>query len=231
MSNERQKVDLRKLHERGQVINLSGKKFTTYAGLLELAHEAGIQSIVSKMERYDHGEGLAIFTTTASGSRGSYTGWGDATRKGAKRGMEAAFLRMAETRSIARALRLYLGCGMTAHEELPGNAQRGAESPPPARGQVRQLQPNPPEPRRIAAKPGGARPNSHPSWARESASFSAALGTLGLTYEKVATHCRENGWPVPSGWPSEDRARFITDLTCGKMPDLHEVDPIVEAEE
>ena len=34
--------------------------------------------------------------------------------------MLPSYIRMAETRAVARALRFYLGIGMTAREELPG---------------------------------------------------------------------------------------------------------------
>lgn len=116
-------IDLDNLRRTGGIIKLQGKEFITFSGLLVTAHSNGLQSITPTLINYDAQTRSAVFSAAAIGERGSYTAHGDADEGNVKRGMQGAILRMAETRAVCRALRMYLGIGMTAREELPGDAK------------------------------------------------------------------------------------------------------------
>ena len=108
-----------KLSKTGNIMKLGNSDYVMVKGLLLLAHENGIESITSEMLHFDTADRFAIVQVTAVGTRGTFTGIGDGAPDNLSKMMVPAFLRMAETRSVARALRLYLGIGMTAKDELP----------------------------------------------------------------------------------------------------------------
>jgi len=112
------------LRKEGHIINLQGSQFVTFKGLLWLAHKEGIESITTKpLSDLDkvHETGLAIFQATATGKHGTYTATGDASPKNVNKMIARHSIRMAETRAIARCLRLYLGLGVCSLEELGGD--------------------------------------------------------------------------------------------------------------
>ena len=127
MSN---KIDLPYLRKMGAIIKLQGKEYTTHQGLLYVAHQQGITSIITELVSEDADKRRAVFKATAVGDRGAFTGWGDADPSNVGKMIANAYLRMAETRSVSRALRLYLGIGMTAMDELPGKEQETPAIPP-----------------------------------------------------------------------------------------------------
>lgn len=108
------------------IVKLQGKEFVTYSGLLMLAHSHGVKSIQSTLIHADHEGRFYAFRTVVEGERGTFTGYGDASPSNVSRNLANATMRFAETRANARALRCYLGIGMTAKEELPGNGGSGA---------------------------------------------------------------------------------------------------------
>lgn len=104
-------------------VNLKGKLFIRYAGLLTLAHEKGQLSISTELQTLDRDTGFVLFKATASvtlkdGSAVSFTGYGDASPKNVGKMIAPHLIRMAETRAKARALRDLVGCPYTAIEEL-----------------------------------------------------------------------------------------------------------------
>ena len=109
-----------KLQKAGHICNLKGKQYILFSGLLQLAHENGLDSIDTEVVTVDHLEQSAVIVARVKGERGSYTGHGDASPMNVSKMMAPSFLRMAETRAVARARRVYLGVGRTAREELPG---------------------------------------------------------------------------------------------------------------
>jgi len=121
-------IDLNDLRQTGGIIRLQGKEFITFSGLLITAHSNGLKSITPTLISYDAQARAAVFSATVEGERGCYTAHGDADEGNVKRGMQGAILRMAETRAVCRALRMYLGIGMTAREELPGDAKPERQS-------------------------------------------------------------------------------------------------------
>ena len=112
----------------GTVVELQGKQYPTHAGLLALAHAHGIVSMTTDVLSYADGE--AVVKCTVEGSRGTFTGHGDASPANVNRNIASAVLRMAETRSQNRALRAYLGLGTTTLEEMPPEALQGRSSAP-----------------------------------------------------------------------------------------------------
>lgn len=107
----------------GTVVELQGKQYPTHAGLLALGHAHGLTSMVTDVLSYADGE--AVVKCTVEGSRGTYTGHGDASPANVSRNIASAVLRMAETRAQNRALRAYLGLGTTTLEEMPPEAVQG----------------------------------------------------------------------------------------------------------
>lgn len=108
----------------GTVVELQGKQYPTHAGLLALAHAHGMTSMTTDVLSYQDGE--AVVKATVEGSRGTYTGHGDASPANVGRNIVSAVLRMAETRSQNRAIRAYLGLGATTAEEMPPEALQSA---------------------------------------------------------------------------------------------------------
>jgi hypothetical protein len=173
----------------GAIIRLQGKEYTTHAGLLMVAHEHGLSSVEVDLVNYDAESGEAIIKATASGERGTFTDYGDASPKNVGKLIVNATIRMASTRAISRALRLYLGVGMTCLEELPGKSKEaGAEE-------------------EEAGKNG-----KHPSWGAARNTFMQAIKepTVDLGYEFVAWMCQKLDRPRPSQMDDDQRARLIS---------------------
>lgn len=99
------------------MVQLQGKNFVTFEGLLNAFHESGGTEIKTAMI----GDGNPyIFKAMVVGDKGTFTAHGDADEKNVNRMIARHKIRMAETRAIARALRLYCNIGMTSVEELGG---------------------------------------------------------------------------------------------------------------
>jgi hypothetical protein len=120
-------IDLKKLRAEKKVITLQGKEYVTHQGLLYLAHGAGLRSVLTDLVSHDPDEGRYIVRAVAEGDRGQYSGYGDASPANVSRNIATACLRMAETRAVNRALRLYTGLGMTSADELPGRSRGAAD--------------------------------------------------------------------------------------------------------
>lgn len=114
-------------------IEWQGKSFVLFAGLLNEAHEQGLQSITTELlqipsEANNH---VAICTATVllvkEGCERRFTGLGDAAPNNVAPPMQTCLIRMAETRAKARALRDAVNVGSIAYEELgEGGAHDGA---------------------------------------------------------------------------------------------------------
>ena len=99
------------------VIQRQGKSFVLYAGLLDLATERGLTGI--EVEALQITATLAVFKATAIFADGRrFSSHGDASPDNVGRTIAPHFIRMAETRSKARALRDALNIGAAALEEL-----------------------------------------------------------------------------------------------------------------
>jgi hypothetical protein len=135
------------------IIDRQGKSFVLYSGLLDLAHQSGLTSIVTEAIAPPTMM-TAVFKATATFADGRvFTGHGDATPENVGRQIVPHLIRMAETRAKARALRDALNIGAASLEEL------GDEDPAPAMLPARPaaVPANGPPPNVRAEPPGAAR--------------------------------------------------------------------------
>jgi hypothetical protein len=102
------------------IINRQGKDFVLYEGLLDEAHHQGLHRISTTLIQIPHDDNgnTAIVMAEVETSKGSFTGIGDASPTNVSRMIVPHLIRMAETRSKARALRDAVNVGVTALEEL-----------------------------------------------------------------------------------------------------------------
>lgn len=129
------------------VVERQGRQFVLYSGLLDLATQQGLKSIVTTLIQApdDDNHRVAICCATVTleqgGEQRTFTGLGDAAPNNVTPAMQNCLLRMAETRAKARALRDAVNIGMAAAEELgeedaPSSSDRppvGAQASRPAR--------------------------------------------------------------------------------------------------
>lgn len=102
------------------IINLQGKSYVTYEGLLDLAHQRNLKSIEVELIQIPTTENnmTAICKATATTENTTYTDIGDASPESVNSTIVPHLIRMASTRAKARVLRDLTNIGMTAFEEL-----------------------------------------------------------------------------------------------------------------
>lgn len=132
----------------------------TYKGLLALAHEDGLKAVRTKLVQIpDESNGrTAIVMASVRTRKGVFGGVGDANPSNVNRRIAPHIIRMAETRAIARALRIAVNVGEVALEELGEDITLQAEQNAPAPAAKQSEKPisaSPPN-----ATPRDARPES-----------------------------------------------------------------------
>ncbi|WMM24078.1 hypothetical protein RBU61_14255 [Tissierella sp. MB52-C2] len=102
------------------IVNLKGKQFVTYEGLLDLAHQKGLISMEVELLQIptNENEMIAIVKATAKTEKETFIDIGDAGPNSTNSMIRPHIIRMASTRAKARALRDLTNVGMTAFEEL-----------------------------------------------------------------------------------------------------------------
>jgi hypothetical protein len=133
------------------IVNRQGKDFALYAGLLDQAHTEGLKRIETTLLQVPSEENghVAIVHAIVETEKGCFSGLGDASPLNVARPMVTVLIRLAETRSKARALRDAINVGMIAFEELtPGG--EGAEDDEP--GEMPPARPRPAPMRRPAPR-------------------------------------------------------------------------------
>lgn len=107
------------------IINLQGKSFVTYEGLLDLAHNMGLLSLDVELLQLPSEENnmTAIAKAVARTESKSFSDIGDANPRSVNNMLAPHIIRMASTRAKARALRDLTNVGMTAIEELTSEDQ------------------------------------------------------------------------------------------------------------
>lgn len=106
------------------IINLQGKDFVVHEGLLDEFHQNKGNFISTELIRTpDQATGMWIFRATVEGEKGKFSAYGDASSANVNSMIMKHVMRMAETRAINRALRLYNNIGMCSAEELGGEEQ------------------------------------------------------------------------------------------------------------
>lgn len=112
--------------DKRHIIKLQGREFVTYEGLLDAAHRQGLQEIRTQLVQIpgpqtDH-TAICMAEVTLrdpeTGTTRTFTGIGDANPRNTSRNVALHLIRMAETRSKARALRDAINVGMCSVEEL-----------------------------------------------------------------------------------------------------------------
>ena len=225
-------IDTAHLRAIKALVRLQGREYLTHEGLLRVAHDHGLESIQTELIHWDAEARSAVVRAVASGERGTYSGLGDASPANVARHLQGATLRMAETRAVNRALRLYTGLGTTTTEELPGDhaAAPGRRVELPAA-----LTDHPPPVdscgvcgRMISAEQARSTEQRHgvalcvphlevwdrpidPSWDHDRLAFGDAIAELGLDYRPLETRCVASPqWGCrPSQMSPEQRARLL----------------------
>lgn len=103
------------------IVNLQGKEFVMYEGLLDVAHQMKLKSIRTELVQIptqDNGNTCIMKATAITEDEKVFEGYGDANPSNTNRNIAKHSIRMAETRAKARALRDLTNIGMTAIEEL-----------------------------------------------------------------------------------------------------------------
>jgi hypothetical protein len=98
------------------LVTIQGKPFVKFAGLLDLAHKRGLQSL--KVDWTYNDGALSLAHATCAFPFGTFEESGDATPENVNRKVAPHFRRCALTRAAARVLRVALGLDMVAAEEL-----------------------------------------------------------------------------------------------------------------
>jgi len=102
------------------IMKIQGRDFIKFEGLLDEFHKHGGKEIKTAVLNLDP----LIIQATVSGEKGTFQGIGDANEQNVNKMILPHKIRMAETRSIARALRWYNNIGMTAAEEMGGDEEK-----------------------------------------------------------------------------------------------------------
>lgn len=102
------------------IINLQGKSFVTYEGLLDLAHQRGLISMEVEIIQIPTKENnmTAICRAIGTTEKARFQDIGDASPGSVNSALVPHLIRMASTRAKARVLRDLTNVGMTAVEEL-----------------------------------------------------------------------------------------------------------------
>jgi hypothetical protein len=147
------------------IVNLSGRDYCLYAGILGEAHERGLQAIETELIQIPGADNdyVAIVKATVRMKDGSvFADYGDSSPRNTSSRIATALIRMASTRAKGRALRDAINVGQTMLEELPdledGDAHE-AMSRPSVAGPTVAYRPEP-HPRSVVAEapssmPGG----------------------------------------------------------------------------
>lgn len=124
-------------------MQVSGREHVTFDGLVHMAHAAGLVGTDTELLQAptEANKGTAIVRAVATfrredGSLANFSGIGDANPANTNKVIGLHAIRMAETRALARALRVALNIKGCAFEELGGEgtpaAQPAAPAPTPA---------------------------------------------------------------------------------------------------
>jgi hypothetical protein len=103
-------------------VNLKGKRYPLYAGVLDAATNAGLKRLETELIQIPSAENdhMAIVRATVEMEDGRiFTDYGDCSPRNTSPMIATAAIRMASTRAKGRALRDAINLGETLQEELP----------------------------------------------------------------------------------------------------------------
>lgn len=122
--------------DRRFVVNLKGKDYVTFQGVLDAATRAGLKSLTTRIVQLptpENGNEAVVMARAEFADGRVFEDVGDASPKNCSPQIATAALRMASTRAKGRTLRDGVNYGGTLFEELPPlENERGAT--PPANG-------------------------------------------------------------------------------------------------
>lgn len=104
------------------IVNLKGKEYPVFAGVLDAAHKAGLQSLTTALLQIPSAENgmTAIVQATATFADGrTFSDVGDCSPATTSPQLAAASIRLASTRAKGRVLRDAVNVGQALLEELP----------------------------------------------------------------------------------------------------------------
>lgn len=113
------------------IVEIDGKSFVTFSGLLNLAHETGLFSITTELIQVPSAVNgnMAIVKASVVTIAGTYTDFGDASPESVGEKFIPHIIRYASTRAKARVLRDALNIGFPAIEELVPSETTKKETP------------------------------------------------------------------------------------------------------
>ncbi len=204
--------------DRRFIIDRQGKPFVLMAGLLDLAHQDGLDLIETHQTQVasDDNGMIHIFRAIAHTQRGTFTGHGSAGPANVSRIMLTHTLELAETRAIGRALRFATNIGMTTFEELGDDAigsdldedrsvsKGGLPSEPPPRSEP--VRPPPPIPDRRPDNVNLVTP------AQVRAIYAIAKDKHGFSESQIEEQCTALFGVRPSELSRRQASDFITNI-------------------
>jgi hypothetical protein len=210
------------------ITTIQGKDFCIYAGLLDLAHQKGIQVIQVDVVQYPTKENgfEAIAKATVESKDGqTFIECGDANPRNVNPKISGHLIRMAATRAKARALRDFTNVGMTALEELgdPDDEVIGDEKP--GNGRSKKTE---------AAKPesGNGKQTAAPATGNGKQSSPPSAGTNGGSKKTAQTASKEktNGEDKRDAGPKPSTAqiRAIENLARRRNITAEELENMVQ---
>lgn len=110
-------------------INRNGKRFVLFAGLLDEAHNRGLNMIDTDLIQIPTPENGMVAVCKAKvemADERTFSGIGDAAPDNVGKAIVPHIIRMAETRAKARAIRDAINVGVTALEELSDDEEHSA---------------------------------------------------------------------------------------------------------
>ncbi len=149
------------------IVERQGRRFVMAAGLLDLAHQLGLEGVETEVLRWaeESADQAVVVKATVRLSGGRvFTAHGDASPKNVRPELVSALVRLAETRAIARALRWATNVGATALEEVDEvivEEPARPQPPRPVQGPRPGVQPQGHRPVQ-SARPVGPRPVQSP---------------------------------------------------------------------
>lgn len=217
------------------IVERQGKSFVLYAGLLDLSHQQGLKSIRTELIQIpsEANNRVAICVATVvlekDGQERVFTGIGDAAPNNVAPAMQTCLIRMAETRSKARALRDAVNVGVAAFEELgeedarDGAPERGyavnrttRQSAPRAANNNVNGQSNGNGSAAPAVKPTPEKPVPIPAEMRNP----AANPILETQMEAVRSLCRRRSLDVEAVVREKFEVEALTELTQAQASEL-----------
>ncbi len=114
-TNEKPKVDPRFIEV------IEGREFIKFGGLLHLAHEKGIAGIstdIIQLPNQENGQTAIIKATVETPEGNIFSGIGDCSPANCHPRVSKHLIRIAETRAVARSLKLMVDSPYTCREEL-----------------------------------------------------------------------------------------------------------------